>query len=429
MKLLIITHSFAPDLNPRAFRWTAVADELARRGHAVHVLCAAQGDGGPTDAAFETYRIVDPLRKAAARASAPAAVPGRRPSRLRQPLTALARRLWRGLQWPDYACAWIGPATRAARQLCRVNDYDWVISVSHPFSGHVVALRARHCAARARWMVDIGDPFHLMRDPSPNNRRLYGWLSHQVEARVLAVADAITVTTEPTRQAYLRHFAIGPENVCVIAPLLSLPPDPTPSPAAADGTVRMVFVGTLYRNLRSPRFLLECHAALRAALLPLRLELHFYGATNDCGDELRAACRRAEDAIVVHGLVGRAAAHQAMVDADVLVNIGNRSETQLASKVVEYMAMGKPILNLTGLAADPSVDALADYPAALTVHHGDDPPDAVALMTIRAFIENLPAVPSCTKAEIRRKNSAERIGSQYAALLERPERGAAQAPR
>ncbi|HUG91779.1 MAG TPA: hypothetical protein VML55_13155, partial [Planctomycetaceae bacterium] len=40
MRLLIITHDYPPIATPRAYRWEALAGQLARSGHAVDVICA-----------------------------------------------------------------------------------------------------------------------------------------------------------------------------------------------------------------------------------------------------------------------------------------------------------------------------------------------------------------------------------------------------
>jgi hypothetical protein len=43
MKILVVIHSYAPALNPRSFRWSAIAEHWAARGHTVDVVCAAMG--------------------------------------------------------------------------------------------------------------------------------------------------------------------------------------------------------------------------------------------------------------------------------------------------------------------------------------------------------------------------------------------------
>lgn len=426
MKILVVSYSYTPALTPRAFRWSAVAAQLARRGHDVHVLCAAAGPAGCDADGVVVYRVRDWLLDGAARVTVKAASvrPTGAPARINM-LRAVFRKafrvVWRALYWPDYACGWVIPATRAARALCAANNYDWIVSVSHPFTGHLVGLLTKARAPDLRWFVDIGDPFYLMKEPSPNNRHLYAWISRAIESRVVAGADVISVTTEPTRRLYEANFPLPAGKVQVVPPLLSLPESPPPSPRADGGPIRLVFVGTLYRNLRSPKFLLACFTALITALPERRMELHFYGAINDCAENLTSFPESLKSALFVHGMVGRTEVHQAMVDADVLVNIGNDSKSQLASKVIEYMAVGKPILNLVGIADDASVAALADYPAALTILRANDIPSVAVVDALRAFVLHPPGVsPDCVEA-VRRHYSTAHVAGLYAAMLETEE--------
>ena len=70
MKLLIVTYSYSPDLTPRAFRWSAVAAQLARRGHQVHVLCSGvskEGISVEPDNVVQVFRVKDWLLNASAR--------------------------------------------------------------------------------------------------------------------------------------------------------------------------------------------------------------------------------------------------------------------------------------------------------------------------------------------------------------------------
>lgn len=430
MKILLITHSYTPDLTPRAFRWAAVAQQLANTGCEVHVLCAAPAGTTPqTDVTGITvHRVRDALVNASARVS-PGAAPSGAPTvqggpraALRAMLRKAARWIWRSTYWPDYACGWILPATGKARELSQTHRYDWIVSVSHPFSGHVVGWLTRKHAAAARWFVDIGDPFCLMEEPSPNNRRLYAWLSRWAEGRILTRADAISVTTESTRALYESHFPQTRGKVHLMPPLLSLPPAPAAFEREERHAVRLVFVGTLYRRLRNPAFLLRTFSALLATMPGRALELHFYGAVNDCGEELAAVPEPALSRVFVHGVVDRPAVHTAMMGADILVNIGNDSASQLASKVIEYMAVGRPILNIISSQADTSLSALSDYAATLTLVRGDAP-TSTDLASLRSFIETLPQVHPDTVARVRDRYSAAYIAGLYSAALEQPHVG------
>lgn len=425
MKILLITHSYTPDLTPRAFRWAAVAQQLADKSCEVHVLCAAPAGTAPEAdfAGITVHRVRDALINASTRVSpgaAPSSMPpaqGAARTALRSALRKTARWIWRGTYWPDYACGWILPASQKARALCRAHRYDWIISVSHPFSGHVVGWLTQRHAPGARWFVDIGDPFCLMKEPPPNNTRLYARLNRWVESRVLTLSDAISVTTESTRQLYESRFPQTHGKVHLMPPLLSLPPAPAAFEREKRHVVRLVFVGTLYRRLRSPMFLLRTFSALLATMPESDLELHFYGAVNDCGEELAAVPEPARSRVFVHGVVNRAAVHTAMMDADILVNIGNDSASQLASKVIEYMAVGRPILNIISSQADTSLSALSDYPATLTLVRSDAP-TSTDLASLRTFIEALPQVNPDTVARVRDRYSAAHIAGLYSAALE-----------
>ena len=418
MKLLIITHSYTPDLTPRAFRWSAVAAQLVQMGHEVHVLCAA-ASSLVADDGVSVYRVRDWLLSTSTRAI-PGAVGAQPPSSngLRAVFRKIIRTVWRAIYWPDYACGWVLPAAGTARSLCAANHYEWIVSVSHPFTGHLVGLLAKACAPGSGWIVDIGDPFCLMREPAPNNRNLYAWLNRTVERRIVSQANAISVTTDSTRRLYESSFSLQLGKIRVIPPLLSLPPMPHRTRLGGDNTIRLVFIGTLYRKLRSPSFLLDCFMALVSDLPARKLELHFYGAVNDCANDLAACPEALRPRLHLHGMVERAEALQAMVDADVLVNIGNNSESQLASKVIEYMAVGKPILNLISIPQDASIFALAGYPAALTImQSGDELPQSV-IKALKEFVLDPPVAPADIVEELRQRYSVSHVARLYTSILE-----------
>lgn len=424
MKILIITYSYTPDLTPRAFRWSALANQLVQQGHEVHILCAARlsPEAAAPDDGVKVHRVQDWLLNASQRVtpSSSSATPTQKPAPLiglKAIVRQVARAIWRSTHWPDYACGWIIPATRTAKALCAGHDFDWVISVSHPFTGHVVGERVRAHSGRAKWLVDIGDPFHLMSEPAPNNQRIYSWLNRRVESRILAGADAVCVTTESTRQMYQTHFEVPSAKMHLAPPLLSLPPLPQGAPRSKRPVMRLVFVGTLYRKLRNPGYMLTCFEALLSAIHDRKLELHIYGAVNDCAGELAACSDLIKDSVFVHGMVDRSAVHAAMLDADILINIGNDSAAQLASKVIEYMAVGRPILNLISIEQDTSVQALSEYPATLILKRTAHAPSQDELTRLRAFVLNPPEVSPSDIEKVRARFSAAHVADIYIALL------------
>lgn len=407
MKLLVVTHDYAPAQSPRAFRWTAVAEALAARGHQVDVVCGALS-GAPREEVrdgvavhraggnvgevvrrrlgVETPTVPSPDGRGAGSAAGP-------PPGARTAVRAAARwvhdRTWKQVYWPDFACAWYLPAARRAEALLRSGGYDRLVTVSHPFTGHLVGARLKSLFPSLPWVMDVGDPFAFIVGTPTNNGRLYGGLNHRTERRLLRAAAAVSVTTEGTRARYAEVFPESGAKVTVIPPLLSLPGAPAEGARflePAPGRLPLVFVGTLHPRLRTPERLLALFRGLLGTPLGPRLELHFVGPLNGCEAAFEPYADLMGERVFLHGPVTRAQAFAAMRQAAALVNLGNRSGYQLPSKVVEYVATGRPVLNLSGAADDVSVEFFAGYPAALQLGHRE-PDGAETVAGVAAFLE------------------------------------------
>lgn len=418
MKLLLVTYSFPPASSPRAYRWGAITDFWADRGHTIDVVCGSPGEAD-TKPTITTHRVRGLLRTV----QAPRSVIRHSGSRYRPLLKEAreaARRVWRSFRWPDGAMSWVMPAAAHAASLARTHDYDALITSSYPFSSHVVGLIVRRCFDGLPWLVDIGDPFSFATDTSPNNFRRYDTLNQHAEGAVLRNASAITVTCEGARRAYVDRFPYVAARIAVVPPLTLVSPS-TPHGHANTSTrrrPRLVYIGRLQRAIRSPEPLIQIVTALtaRSNVSP---ELHFYGRTNDCAELLERAARQHPDTIFVHGEVPQETAHAVSSEADVLVNIDNDTPFQLPSKIVEYIASGRPILSI---ARNPDTDAsriLRDWPTALHVN-ANRPTDPQQLVRLERFISEPPPAPSTEELEgFLRPYRIDSVATSYLAALER----------
>ncbi|MCB9438294.1 MAG: glycosyltransferase [Anaerolineales bacterium] len=431
MKLLIITYSYAPLLNPRAFRWTALAEYWAARGHEVEVISAAKRDlsqdevlngvhvyrvgGGWTDRILARLGRRDyDLAPTDTTPTTPA--PQHPLQQLKVVVTSvfkwINRRIWKNIFWPDRVCLWYFPARRKAAQLLKRQPYDAVISVSVYFTAHLVAY---HLRDKKQWLVDIGDPFSFAETEYPNNIRLYRRLNLAVERRIFRQASAISVTTSSTAQRYSELFPESQAKLCVIPPLLTLPI--TELPPLPPSPIRLVFVGSLYRDIRRPDFLLRLFVTLLEYYLDL--ELHFWGFHAASVESFEPYTHLLGKKVFLHGVVDRTRAQQAMLESHILVNIGNNALYQLPSKVVEYISYGKPILNISQIPDDSSVAFFKTYPLTLNLvdgSNGHPSPEQIA-KTI-AFIRNTaPVFDISTRAVWLAPFQIDRIAARYLGLL------------
>lgn len=395
MKVLVVSFYYTPAISPRAFRWSAVCEEWVRRGHQVTVI-AAWSPGEPREQVLNGVRVVrvggGMTEAVRTRFGSPSTVRARsgegdgaprRGGALRHAAKWVHDRTWKKLYWPDFACLWYPPARAEARRVRDAQGIDALVTVSLPFTGHLVGLALKRRDPSLPWLVDIGDPFSFFHRTTLNNHALYQGRNRRAEAQVLRRADAVAVTTEPTAERYAEMFPESAHKLRVVPPLLV--PLPVEAPSRNGGPLRLVFVGTLYRNFRSPDFLLDFFHALEGqAGRPM--ELHFYGELHDCADCFGRYPQSLGERVFLHGPVGRAEAYRAMLGADVLVNIGNDTRYQLPSKVVDYASTGGPVINVVRTDEDSSVRFFERYPAVLTLvdHGGGVTPAQVA--AVREFI-------------------------------------------
>jgi hypothetical protein len=424
-------------LNPRAFRWTALAERWASEGERIDVVTSWR----PGEPIEETrngvavhrvgWRWIERLRGLVARrreavsrdrAGAPLT---RAPSFAAGVAHFISDRVWRRVYWPDAGCLWYRPARAKTFELLAEGHCCVLISVAPSFTAVLVGASAKRGHPSVRWVLDLGDPFSFLVEAPPNNLALYRGLNSRVERRAFAAAEAVSVTNEAVRARYAALFPESAGKIRVVPPLLSAELG-APTRSRADGTLRLLYVGTLYPGVREPDFLLELFAGLAPGPRQ-RLELHFVGDVAGCAASFERYRPRLGDRLVVHGLADRAEAVRAMQAADILVNIGNETVFQLPSKIIEYVATGKPIVNLARGREDSSMQFLTSYSSVLNLVVSGRAPSAAQRAEFEGFLAR--ARPQLDRSEVEafvRPYRIESISAQYRSLLgDRPGSGSA----
>lgn len=377
--LLIISYFFSPMISARAFRWSALARYWAAQDYRVDVIAGYERGFAREEQidGVQVYRVnhwlVERLTSGRASASDSADqvdTAGPKAGIKRWPGQAF-RKLYRSLYWPDAGFLWYFSALQQAKTLLAHHHYDALITVSPFFTAHLIGKQLRSDFGNLPWMVDCGDPYSFQEIEPHYNRVLYRRLSRRAEREVFHEADTISVTTRATADIYKEQFPESAGKVHVIPPLLSLPEKSisTERIFQDDGKIRLCFTGALYSDTRSPDYLLALFAGLiHQPDLMDTVELHFWGDVNRVIDTFKTYQYLLDSGkIVLHGVTSREVVAQAMHEASILVNIGNKTPYQLPSKVVEYGSTGEPILNLIQIENDSSLNILDRYPVSLTL--------------------------------------------------------------
>jgi glycosyltransferase involved in cell wall biosynthesis len=434
MKILIVSFAYFPELSPRAFRWTAIAEELVNLGHSVKVVCASNHGQAASEHVngVEIHRagsnaregFKNWLRLEATVTSIRSNVTFEDSLSYRRKIGNFIKSIYsytaRKILWPDFAAFWYFAALKAADKSIKNELPDVIVTVSLPFTSHLVglALKRRY---EIPWVVDIGDPFSFMTKTPLNNHKLFKNLNARSESQVLQIADAVTVTTEGTKYEYLKHFSsLISRKIIVIPPLFSAPTKLNDFlPFFNDSKkIRLVFAGTLYRAIRDPLALLAFFRHLASTSLGSKVELHFLGVINDCKPCFDAYDDLLGSKIFLHGLVSRRQALQAMKEANVLVNLGNSTHFQLPSKVVEYVILGKPVLNITKFESDSSQNFLTDFNGVCNVTEHALTKNPMEFNRVKKFIHKPPAISQIYLNKLAFKHGAKAVTKNYLEIFE-----------
>lgn len=257
---------------------------------------------------------------------------------------------------------------RTLRTLCEQNRYDWVISVSYPFMLHRIANRFR--PPRTRFAMYALDPFY--RNATYPKRRERARL--RLERRVSEAAERIFHVPEQAEDYRCEELrALGAKYRPLNYPnLIRQEPTDAPCPLRTEpGGINLVYLGTLYADIRTPDALLMLFEAMRAVNPALRLHLigNVFGV--GAGETVARYKARLGDALQTYRPVPPGEVGAVLQAADVLVNLGNAMRNQVPSKLWEYIATGKPILAICMRPDCNTIPYLSRYPDALWVLRED----------------------------------------------------------
>ena len=136
-----------------------------------------------------------------------------------------------------------------------------------------------------------------------------------------------------------------------------------------DGKIRILYSGTLHDKMRSPEYAVSLFKEL-ISRGKQEIEVNFYSSGN-CEEFLENTQKETDGAVKRHGFVSLAELNRAVARTDILLSIGNASTgkvTSLPSKVISYMAYGKPIIHIDAGKNDVAKDYLNRYPLAVVIN-------------------------------------------------------------
>ncbi len=243
------------------------------------------------------------------------------------------------LHMPD-ALFWI---TYRAKYIIRrlKKQPDIIYSRSSPMSAALLAYKLKQKLG-VQWIMHLSDPW------ADNPYKKFDPRDEKAEATCFTHADLITLTTQGQATHYQKKYPSFAKKIFVSPNVMD--EENHPSKRFSDGQLHIVFAGSLYGD-RSPEPFLKALDILRNTQPELfkKLRVDFYGNAQEAALKL---LKDASDVVLYHGAVSFAEAYAAQASADIVLNIEAELNDPLGncflpSKVIDCLALGRPILAIT----------------------------------------------------------------------------------
>tara|TARA_A100001011_G_scaffold302180_1_gene315811 strand:- start:961 stop:2193 length:1233 start_codon:yes stop_codon:yes gene_type:complete len=366
-KILIVTHQYLPHVSPRTTRWKLLVDELITKGHKVTILTGMYPDFDKNNVEIlyfgnkNNINIVSNLRAKSKQVSSG--------DTIKKLFFGILKKIYRFfinyLAWPDYSMYWLYQIYKNKSHISK--DYDVIVSVSLPFSSHIAAYLINK-KVKKHWIMDIGDPFSLKVDAPENNRFLYSGLNKRYEKKFYSLADNILFTHQDALSNHMKFFDIPSNKLIVANPISNFDKDLFNNALSYDYSSRPIkisYFGIFTKGVRSPNSFLE--------LVKKNNEFEFSWYVNEDSEKIIKSCDINEDKHSFYSHVPRVEAQQLMVNsAHCLLSIGNKNPNQIPSKVIEYLATGKPIIHFTEIDDDPVIKLSVEFDNLITINKNDE---------------------------------------------------------
>lgn len=146
------------------------------------------------------------------------------------------------------------------------------------------------------------------------------------------------------------------------------------------GKINCVYGGALREDIRHPGVVLEVFSK------HVSDTIHLTMMSGSNLTFLKEQLKQTAGRVTVTGGQPREVAYKTMMNADVLISIGNAISFQTPGKIFEYMAMGKPIIHFSKTEDDPCLAYFENYPMVLIIEEYDSDYAAHG-KTINSFCE------------------------------------------
>lgn len=323
-KILIVSRSFYPDNNPRAFRTTELVKEFVRQGHDVTLVFPYKSEKHDVFLAQYKLNVIN------------LGTPIFKPIKIdysNKYVSLFARLIRRTFQllieYPD-----IGLMFQVKKQLNKLSDFDLLISIAVPYPIHWGTAWARNTKNKIAkiWVADCGDPF--MGDRTDSFRKFFYF--KYVEKWFMHKTDFVAITKETFKVNYYPEFH---HKMVEIPQGFNFTEVKIHNKTVNNSPIRFGFAGTLIKDTRDPTKFLDF-------LCEVEIDFVFVLFTKS-KNLVNPYKKVLKEKLVIKDYIPRLELLFELSKMDFLVNFEYDPKVQSPSKLIDYALTTRPILNIT----------------------------------------------------------------------------------
>lgn len=255
-----------------------------------------------------------------------------------------------------------GKIQREIQKACKERSFDLIVVGSNPFFLALGVAKA-HCGLRKIWyQMDPHSDNGMIRSKKVNRER-------KAEAFVFEHMDRIFVQPNSYDAIVSRlqkevAEKVSPTKFPLVNPNIVVLPDKS---RFENDTINCVYAGALMLPIRRPEYMFKLFSLFK------NKTIHLYVWCGNLTEGRKNEMISMMPSNVTYcGTLPQNEMQSVLAGADFLVSLGNTVTNQLPSKLLDYISLKKPILNIYKVNNCPTLEILEKYPLSISVSEAED---------------------------------------------------------
>jgi len=295
-------------------------------------------------------------------------------------------------------------------ELITNNNYKSIVTVSGDLSGAVAATQLKIEKMNFRFIFYQVDPY--------TNNYVYGNKNkikrYQIEKEIFKYSDGVIMPSSNYLDVITNKFEEYNSKIKIVEfpKIQELNYKPTLDDILLDKNfINIIYTGMLYKDIRNPKYVLEILTKINME----NIKIYFVGCS--IPEDSRELVKRMGDKIFIIKRIPQQAVSNLLLNADILINIGNSVINTFPSKLFEYFSSGKPIINFYKSTSCPTLMYSKKYPEILNIYEDYAKIDENTKKIEKFISDNHKKIQFNVVKEIFSECTVSEVGKQFEKVL------------